>query len=500
MQELNPLLTRALQGIIIFICSLFTCGAETIVHPVTPIENTFISTNKGIEGIYVKLRMENGKEFLFMIDTGRPNTSIDKSLEPILGKRLGRSFFFEPLIDGLTRVDVYKAPKLYLGNTLLLTNPKIYAYDWQRSEPGLMGVLGIDCLRHYCVQFDFAHNKIRFLDPDHPGQSELGTAFPLTIISGLVIARADCFGAGKMYFCPDTGDSGLDATIKPSLFRRILKEQKPSWIFPISLPNGASTKTAGFTNVVFAGKTYIDLTFNQWYSPWPDGDLLGLSFLARNLVTLNFPKQMMYLKQETRAPGFNNYFSLGDAVNYFGSLTGEGKLLGLSTNDWVNFTVPDCPDPANFPISVTFNLNKNPRPHWIDLTPRIKSLMANGARVIRADNTMAGCDPAPGIIKQLRIDFTVGKLRRTALAHEGQTVTMPASADIIRAHYGCLLGSRVDPFQLDPHIDDSQHHYTLVQKLLDGPWKLKKAWRTDKNGHVIEQYRDVPISGSFGAR
>jgi hypothetical protein len=63
----------------------------------------------------------------------------------------------------MSRAGVYKAPKLYLGNTLLLTNPKIYTFNWQQFEPGLKGVLGMDCLRHYCVQFDFAHDKILFL-------------------------------------------------------------------------------------------------------------------------------------------------------------------------------------------------------------------------------------------------------------------------------------------------------------------------------------------------
>ncbi|HTV55175.1 MAG TPA: hypothetical protein VMI06_09690, partial [Terriglobia bacterium] len=156
---------KTLTGLAIYICLLFLypCGAETIVHPSVPIENSFIPTHNGSPGIYVKLRMENGKEFLFMIDTGRPHTSIDKSLEPLLGKRLGRTLFFEPLEDGLSLADVYRAPKLYLGQTPLLTGSRIFAYNWQRWEPGVMGVLGIDCLRHYCVQFDFAHDKIRFL-------------------------------------------------------------------------------------------------------------------------------------------------------------------------------------------------------------------------------------------------------------------------------------------------------------------------------------------------
>ena len=492
---------KALSGLAILIWLLFSfpCGAETIVHPSAPIEYPILLTYKGTPGIYVKLRMETGKEFVFLVDTGRPHTSFDKSLEPLLGKRLGRTLFFEPLIDGLSFADVYKAPKIYLGDTPLITGSRIYAYNWQRYQSGEMGVLGMDCLRHYCVQFDFAHNKIRFLDPDHLNPSDLGTPFPLTIILGLVIAHGDCFGVGNMYFCPDTGDTAFDATIKPSLFRRKLK-QGPFWTYNMPLPNGASTGVAGFTNSIFAGETYTHLVINRWYT-WPDGDLLGLPFMARHLVTFNFPKRMMYLKQETSAPRLQDDFPIVEAVNYFQSLADTNGLPGLSTNDWATGDFPNPSFPTNFPITVTFTVKKNPVPHWIDLMPRIQTLVANGARVIHADNAMAGCDPAFGFTKKLRIDYSVGKLRRMAVATEGQTVTLPAGTQIIRAHYGYPYGSRLDPSHLDPPSDDSKYHYTLIQKSMDGPWQLQKAWRTDKTGRVVEQYHlEKPIPDSIGAR
>jgi hypothetical protein len=36
--------------------------------------------------------------------------------------------------------------------------------------------------------------------------------------------------------------------------------------------------------------------------------------------------------------------------------------------------------------------------------------------------------------------------------------------------------------------DSSIHHYTLTRAAKNGPWKLQKAWRTDQNGHTIEEY------------
>ena len=36
--------------------------------------------------------------------------------------------------------------------------------------------------------------------------------------------------------------------------------------------------------------------------------------------------------------------------------------------------------------------------------------------------------------------------------------------------------------------DSSVYHYTVVRTSKRGPWKLQKAWRTDQNGHTIEEY------------
>ncbi|HUZ07045.1 MAG TPA: hypothetical protein VMV89_06100, partial [Candidatus Paceibacterota bacterium] len=34
----------------------------------------------------------------------------------------------------------------------------------------------------------------------------------------------------------------------------------------------------------------------------------------------------------------------------------------------------------------------------------------------------------------------------------------------------------------------SIYHYTFTRTAKNGPWKLQKAWRTDKTGHTVEEY------------
>jgi hypothetical protein len=131
--------------------------------------------------LIVTLRSESGEELPFEIDTGAFSTVIDSSLTNQLGrlrgKAVGGGFIGRPVED----MDIYNAPKLYLGDTLLRTSKLIVTKDLRgmsRRRP-LKGILGMDCLKHYCLQLDFDRREIRFLDPAHLNVAELGKAFPL---------------------------------------------------------------------------------------------------------------------------------------------------------------------------------------------------------------------------------------------------------------------------------------------------------------------------------
>lgn len=106
------------------------------------------------------LRLEGGQEAHFLVDTGLTATIFDKSLEPRLGKRLGRGTRTGWEVKG--KANCYAAPKLYLGNIPLMTGSEVWTYDLK----GTAGILGMDCLNHYCIQLDFAAGKMRFLNPD----------------------------------------------------------------------------------------------------------------------------------------------------------------------------------------------------------------------------------------------------------------------------------------------------------------------------------------------
>src|ERR1041385_7132758 len=113
------------------------------------------------EWLIIPLHLEGGEDLPFLVDTGAGGTLLDKSLESKLGKRFGRTTLER--WDSREKINVYRAPKLFSGNTQLKTSRLVGAYDFNEISVGIgrrvFGCLGIDCLRHYCVQLDFEEHR-----------------------------------------------------------------------------------------------------------------------------------------------------------------------------------------------------------------------------------------------------------------------------------------------------------------------------------------------------
>lgn len=73
---------------------------------------------------------------------------------------------------------------------------------------------------------------------------------------------------------------------------------------------------------------------------------------------------------------------------------------------------------------------------WSDVTAKVKSLVAGGTVEITAGNALAQGDPAPDIPKELRVQYSLGGQSVTVAADEGDSLTLPPSATVVRALYG----------------------------------------------------------------
>ena len=159
-----------------FVSLLLLCSCATVdpARPRLPADVHF-NKNAGCGGwLIVTLRLESGEQLPFLLDTGSPCTFFDKSREPELGDRLGTTTLWN---FGATRDSgIYAAPKLYFGNTpLMMTGTNIGTDDCKplatKAGRPILGILGLDCLEHYCIQLDFAAHRMRFLDDERDRKS-----------------------------------------------------------------------------------------------------------------------------------------------------------------------------------------------------------------------------------------------------------------------------------------------------------------------------------------
>jgi hypothetical protein len=340
---------------------LFLCPTQNILSATPPGDLT-MNKDAGRGGLlFVMVRLDDGEKLPFVLDTGNPTTCLDQSLEPKLGNRV-RS---EPLwaFGVRSQINVYSAPHLYLGKTLLLKNGSlIVTHDCRQMSADvgrpILGVLGMDILRNYCIQLDFTANKIRFLDDKHADKSDWGTSFPISYIQdGCPSIGDNLVGAAGISSLIDTG-CDYDGWLIPQLFQQWTDSTSPHLNGQTHAPNG-----------ILAGQTYPDLNL-RGVDPklLSSGDThiqfngLGLHFLSRHLVTLDFPNNTLYLKR-TSVDALDHKGISPDAKSNIESsakilktLAQNGQLPGWSkTDELATSKVTFVFDSG----AVTFNVQKN---------------------------------------------------------------------------------------------------------------------------------------------
>jgi hypothetical protein len=261
-----------------------------------PPDTTFNSNAGRGDLIWITLRSVTSEDCVFGVDTGGTVTVLDKSWETRLEPRPSKNFVGARWpISG-----VFAAPPLFLGGVRLLTGNIVVTEDLAAHFPGhpVAGILGMDCLGHYCFQLDFLENKIRFIDASRLGEQELGRLFPIEPIRGCFFVNDNVAGAKNVSSLIDTG-CNFDGVLTPELFRQ-WTNQEPSTAT-------APEVQAHYPDGIFGGAVYTNLYLAG------DGrqNLVGLHFLARNLVTLNFPGRTLYLLQRSPGPppGDAGFFS-----------------------------------------------------------------------------------------------------------------------------------------------------------------------------------------------
>jgi len=337
------------------------CSMEKTLSSTLPADVT-LNKEAGRGGmVFVTIRLDDGEMLPFVLDTGCPTTCLDRSLESKLGKRIRAETLWA--FGVRSQINRYSAPPLSLGKTLLKKNGDfIVTHDCSQMSAAvgrsIMGVLGMDILKNYCIQLDFNAHKIRFLDCQQADKRGWGNPFPVIYIQdGCPSINDNLIGSPGVGSLIDTGCS-YDGWLIPQLFQQWTDHTLPLTTGQARAPNGVlggqfypNLQLRGVDpKLLSTGDTHIQ--FNG----------LGLHFLARHLVTLDFPEQTLYLKRTSTDAldhpdtGTSSKSDIESAATVLKGLEQNGRLPGWSKTDDM------AASKATFIFdsgSITFNLQKS---------------------------------------------------------------------------------------------------------------------------------------------
>ena len=115
------------------------------------------------------------------------------------------------------------------------------------------------------------------------------------------------------------------------------------------------------------------------------------------------------------------------------SLNGKKQSRTVDENQTIEL-------PANAEVlRATYGVLDEKPVKTMDLTAKLAGLIQDNKLTVTAGNTLAGRDPAPMTLKQLRVEYVSGGSRRTAEAGENQILQLPADNDRPQAAPACEL-------------------------------------------------------------
>lgn len=181
---------------------------------------SFCPTNRGI---FLPVSVQ-GKDYLFLLDTGSSWMVYDKTFRSLLGPAIKRDLVKGTEHEASTN-EMFKAPEATLGKISLKTPEPVLVDDLETfrllSHLPVYGVIGMSVLGRHFVYLDFDQNEVQFLSPQQPSSpAEVPTGdspHPPTLRVTLP--------KGSEKFLLDSGSEGFCA-LAPPLFDQLARAQR----------------------------------------------------------------------------------------------------------------------------------------------------------------------------------------------------------------------------------------------------------------------------------
>jgi len=280
----------------------------------------------GKEGRLIVLPVTlSNREVRFLLDTGASRSAVDSSFKGELGQSRGQNLLQTP--SGRKPAETFDWPDARLGNQVFKSALPILSIDLdplrRASNEKIYGVIGMDVLGRCCVQIDFDRGLIRFLEGLSEQRDELGVKVRLEFADDGSPFIAGYVGRETPeYFLIDTGAQGNSLTDAS---------------FDELLAAGAIRAGNGFASMTIAGELHGERGRLGGLTVGPfthrgirvarvNVSSLGLRYLSRFLVTLDFPGQALYLKTGPSYERPEPQATSGLMINW----TGDGKPIVVS--------------------------------------------------------------------------------------------------------------------------------------------------------------------------
>ncbi|MDM8546692.1 aspartyl protease family protein [Candidatus Venteria ishoeyi] len=286
---------------------LFILLFSTTVSATEPVfEHQFITHSNGI---FVPVQLQ-GKEYLFLLDSGSTLVVLDESLKPLLGEKLALEAVAKQLgstVDKLKAktptgeidLDYYPASPMQLGK-LEIANPYPYStLDLESLWPFVgiefHGLLGSAFLHQYRWELDFEKHRIRaFSAKEKPPAFAADVTLPIRWSARKRPQVPVELLGSKLAFVLDTGDLGTgqmrQLLIGQLKQQNLIASKKSSEV--VTLNGRSETRDIRLKNLKLGTLAYQNLVFSE-----TEENALGIGFLRRHHVLLDFPNLQIRLKK-----------------------------------------------------------------------------------------------------------------------------------------------------------------------------------------------------------
>ena len=343
----HSLRTLGATGPFAIVVMLFALGLPAQV-PAQPGPATTGTTNAGVresfpitdvDGFLLLPATVAEKEYPFLLDTGTNVTVFDTRLEKKLGKPTGEAY---PGPDGCP-VKTYAPPRPQGSVARLASGEMVVCTDLTRQREAtdldVYGILGTDCLRGLIIEIDFDRRRVAILARSPPPGPERGDAVPFVWDADGFLRIMGTVGTDvKRAFVIDTAcayNGCLDRSLAADLARSGHFRQIGTSI-SATFPHEKRESYGQLARLAVGSFEHHDLFFSC-----SDKNVLGLDYLRRYRVTIDLPRETIYLRKGSQfsRPDRTNMTGL-HIVNMEGQLVvdavGKGSpadLAGIRSND-----------------------------------------------------------------------------------------------------------------------------------------------------------------------